>query len=76
VPKWFWSEFTKSAMVYSIGEALHRDFHYVADYQNYMDAVLNYPMYYKVLDVYKHRHSMREIHNGVEAQVTFLVAIK
>ena len=49
---------------------MNTDFGYVADYQNHLDALLNYPMYYKLIDVYKNKQSMKEIHNGVEAQVT------
>ena len=48
VPKWFWTQFTKSARVFQIGEAFNGDVNYVSDYQNYMDSVFNYPLYYSI----------------------------
>ena len=46
VPKWFWDKFTKSAGVFQTGEIFNGNPSYVADYQNHMDSVLNYPLYY------------------------------
>ena len=48
VPKWFWDKFRQSAGVFQIGEAFNGDTGYVADYQNHLDSVFNYPLYYKI----------------------------
>ena len=48
VPKWFWDKFRVSAGVFQIGEAFKGDVNYVADYQNHLDSVFNYPLYYTI----------------------------
>ena len=48
VPKWFWDSFRSSAGVFQIGEAFNGDINYVADYQNHLDSVFNYPLYYTI----------------------------
>ena len=48
VPKWFWDSFRNSARVFQIGEVFHGDINYVADYQNHLDSVFNYPLYYTI----------------------------
>ena len=48
VPKWFWDKFRVSAGVFQIGEAFNGDIGYVADYQNHLDSVFNYPLYYTI----------------------------
>ena len=48
VPKWFWDKFRVSAGVFQIGEAFHGDIDYVSDYQNHLDSVFNYPLYYSI----------------------------
>ena len=48
VPKWFWDKFRASAGVFQIGEAFHGDIDYVSDYQNHLDSVFNYPLYYSI----------------------------
>lgn len=65
VPKGFWSEYTQSAGVYSVGEVFNGDPNYVAGYQGPLDGLLNYPMYYHVTKAYQQKQSAREIHNGV-----------
>ena len=52
VPKWFLDEFTKSAGVFSIGEVFNGNPDYVADYQNHLDSVLNYPLYYTIKNAF------------------------
>lgn len=52
VPKWFWDKFTAAAGVYQIGENFNGNPDYVADYQNHMDALLNYPLYYTIKDAF------------------------
>ena len=48
VPKWFWDKFRSSAGVFQIGEAFNGNPGYVADYQNHLDSVFNYPLYYQI----------------------------
>ena len=48
VPKTFWDSFRSAAGVFQIGEAFNGDINYVADYQNHLDSVFNYPLYYTI----------------------------
>ena len=48
VPKDFWDSFRSSAGVFQIGEAFNGNINYVADYQNHLDSVFNYPLYYTI----------------------------
>ena len=48
VPKWFRDKFRASAGVFQIDEAFNGDPGYVADYQNHLDSVFNYPLYYTI----------------------------
>jgi alpha-amylase len=52
VPKWFWKDFQNSAGVYAVGEVFDGRLGYVADYQNYIDALLNYPLRFAIYDVW------------------------
>lgn len=61
IEKKFWTEFTQSAGVYSIGEVLNAKDSYIGDYQNYMDGMLNYGMWYTIRDVFSSRGSMKQI---------------
>ena len=48
VPKWFWDKFRVSAGVFQIGEVFNGDIGYISDYQNHLDSVFNYPLYYSI----------------------------
>jgi alpha-amylase len=48
VQKDFWPGFSQAAGVYCVGEVFSGDPGYVCDYQNYMDGLLNYPLYYSL----------------------------
>lgn len=61
VEKAFWKEYTEAGGVYSIGEVFRPNETYVGDYQNYMDATLNYPMWYTIKDVFGNGTSMTEL---------------
>ena len=50
VPKWFWKAFTESANTYTFGVVSSDNVSYIADYQNYMDGVGDYPLYYAIRD--------------------------
>ncbi|XP_065907858.1 uncharacterized protein [Dysidea avara] len=68
VPKWFWSQYKQSANVFTIGEVFNGDVDYVAGYQGSLDALLNYPMYYKLQTAFQKQQSMRAIHDGVTSE--------
>jgi len=72
VPKWFWNQYSQSAGVFTIGEVFNGDYDYVAGYQGSLDALLNYPLYYKILTAYQKQQSMRIIDDAVTTEVTAL----
>ncbi|KAI9702084.1 MAG: hypothetical protein M1836_001428 [Candelina mexicana] len=45
VDKAFWAGFNSAAGVFCTGESFNYDASYTCAYQNYLDSVLNYPMY-------------------------------
>lgn len=61
VEKPFWTEYTQAGGVFSIGEVFKNNETYIADYQNYMDSTLNYPMWYTIRDVWGNGQSMKQI---------------
>lgn len=63
VPKWFLKDFDTAANSFTIGEVFHGDPGTVGDYSNYLDAVLDFPMYYTMKDVFGHDASMLNIKN-------------
>ena len=73
MPKQFWTEYSQSAGVYTVGEVFNGDYSYVAGYQGPMDGLLNYPLYYKLLTAYQKQQSMRAIHDAVTTEVFLLV---
>ena len=61
VPKPFWSEYGEAAGVFQMGECFNGDPAYVGDYQNYVTALFNYPMYFTIKDVYGGGQSMYQL---------------
>lgn len=59
----FWAEFQASAGAYCVGEIFNGDLKYVSNYQNYVNGVLSYPLYFTMLDVFAYQKSM----NGLES---------
>ncbi|CRG90037.1 alpha-amylase [Talaromyces islandicus] len=49
VQKSFWPGYNSAAGVYCVGEVFDGDPAYTCPYQNYLDGVLNYPIYYQLL---------------------------
>jgi len=49
IRKDFWPDFASSSGVYTIGEVLHNDTSYVADYTRVLDAVLDYPTWFPLV---------------------------
>lgn len=52
VQKSFWSGYNDAAGVYCVGEVFDGDPAYACAYQDYLDGVLNYPVYYPLLDAF------------------------
>jgi alpha-amylase len=52
VPKDFWTEYAAAAGVFQMGEVYNTSAPYVADYQNYVTALFNYPMFFNLHSVY------------------------
>jgi alpha-amylase len=63
VPKNFWSEFTKSAGVYSVCEVFDGSVDKNAGYQGYVDATLNYPLYFSIRNTFMSGQSLYQIRN-------------
>jgi alpha-amylase len=61
VPKWFWDKFGQSSGVFAIGEVFDNRLEYVADYQNHLDSLLNYPIFFAMKDAFQHGQSMKQI---------------
>lgn len=53
VPQWFWNKYANAAGVFQMGEVSTNDTEYLAPYQMHLTAVLNYPMYYVLKDVFQ-----------------------
>ncbi|ODM22588.1 Acid alpha-amylase [Aspergillus cristatus] len=49
----FWPGYNKAAGVYCVGEVFDGDPAYTCPYQNYLDGVLNYPIYYPLLNAFE-----------------------
>ncbi|KAI9713300.1 MAG: hypothetical protein M1812_006659 [Candelaria pacifica] len=56
VDKAFWAGFNSAAGVFCTGESLNYDASYTCAYQNYLDSVLNYPMYGPLVQAFSSEH--------------------
>jgi alpha-amylase len=57
----FWSEYGQAAGVFQIGENFNGNSAYVGPYQQHLDSLLNYPMYFTIKDCFMGGQSMRKI---------------
>lgn len=57
----FWTEYSAAAGAYCVGEVFNGDIDYVAPYQNYMDGILSYPLYFTMLNVFAYKQSMFQL---------------
>ncbi|KAF4566575.1 hypothetical protein EYR36_012006 [Pleurotus pulmonarius] len=48
----FWPDFKSAAGVFTIGEVLHGDVEYVANYTRVLDSVLDYPTYFTIFSAF------------------------
>jgi len=63
----FWGEFNDAANCYAVGEVLNGDVNYVAPYQGPLDAVLSYPMFFVLRNVFIHGQSFSSISQLLES---------
>lgn len=53
VDKAFWPDYNKNAGVYCVGEVDNGDVSIACPYQNYLDGVLNYPIYFPLVRAFE-----------------------
>lgn len=70
VPTDFWSEFSKSAAVYTVCEVYDGSIVRNAYYQSFVDGTLNYPMYYLMRDLFMGSYSMFEARSFMDQSKT------
>jgi alpha-amylase len=61
VPITFWVDYAAAAGVFTIGEVLDGDVQHVAPYAHALDATLDYPLYYRIKDVFARGESARQL---------------
>ncbi|KAF2672970.1 alpha-amylase [Microthyrium microscopicum] len=70
VHKSFWPAFNKDAGVFSTGEVLSGNVDYLCDYQNYLDSLLNYAIYYPLTQTFssttKNMSGLISIHQQIQ----------
>ena len=71
VPFDFWVKYAQSAGVYSIGECFNGNVNYVEHYQNSINGMLNYPLFFTLKDVFEENQSMDQIQNRLREEASF-----
>lgn len=71
VPKTFWKDFAAGAGVYTLGEVFDGRISYVSDYQNYIDATLNYPLYFQMKNVFLYANGMNTLESFYQSMSSF-----
>lgn len=61
VPKSYLREFTTAANTFTFGEVYGSEPSYLGDYSNYVDAALDFPMYYTIEEVFGKDASMLQL---------------
>ena len=69
VPKSFWSEFSKAAGVYTVGEVFCGDYGYTGQYIGSIDAILNYPLYFAISSSF-HSSNLRTVASTVSTMMS------
>ena len=67
VEKPFWTDFTKSSGVYSVGEVYDQRTGFSGLYQGPVDGVLNYPLYFTLIDVYCRGRPLYQLRSRLQA---------
>ncbi|KAJ5667597.1 hypothetical protein N7507_003461 [Penicillium longicatenatum] len=64
----FWPDYNDAAGVYCVGEVFDGDPAYTCPYQNYLDGVLNYPIYYQLLYAFESSSgSISDLYNMINS---------
>ncbi|CAI7588868.1 unnamed protein product [Penicillium pancosmium] len=64
----FWPGYNSAAGVYCVGEVFDGDPAYTCPYQNYLDGVLNYPIYYQLLYAFESSSgSISDLYNMINS---------
>eukprot|EP00300_Choanocystis_sp_HF-7_P006902 c14974_g1_i2.p1 GENE.c14974_g1_i2~~c14974_g1_i2.p1 ORF type:complete len:471 (+),score=79.90 c14974_g1_i2:22-1434(+) len=58
VPKPFWDEFVDAAGVFAVGEVFNGGLPYVQGYESHVGAVMNYPLFFLIRDVFGSQRDM------------------
>ncbi|KAL8938114.1 MAG: hypothetical protein Q9211_003358 [Gyalolechia sp. 1 TL-2023] len=53
VEKTFWPSFRSAAGIYSMGEVLDGNTNYTCSYQDELDGLLNYPLYFRLIEAFR-----------------------
>ena len=61
VTREFWAEFGKASGVFTVGEVLNLDLHYLASYQGPLESILNYALYSSLRDSFQQGKPMTSI---------------
>ena len=67
MPKWFLEEFNQAGGLYTMGEAFDSRYNYVAGYQGPLDGMMNYPLFYAIVDVFAYGRPMGELSEAISA---------
>jgi alpha-amylase len=70
VSKYFWHEFSQASGVYTVGEVLNFDLHYLAGYQGSVDALLNYALYSTLRYAFQNGGSMNSVESYYDGAYT------
>lgn len=54
----FWKKFTEASGIYSVGEVFDGDLNFLKQFIGPMDALLNYPLFFNLRDVFLHNKDM------------------
>ena len=71
VPFDFWVKYVESAGVYSIGECLNGNVDYVDHYQNAINGMLNYPLFFPLRRVFQEKQSMNQLQDMINKEGSF-----
>lgn len=61
----FWQPFQSAAETYAVGEVFEGDPNYVCPYQNVLSGLLNYPIYYPLINAFQSGGSISNLYNMI-----------
>jgi len=63
----FWKPFAEASGVFTIGECFDGRIDYVAQYQGAVDGLLNYPLYYTIVDVFGYGNTTFDLQKSLKS---------